>query len=72
MCWARASTTTLQLAALYSIFANDGVLLSPRLLVDEEVSEPRRVLSRATARELREMMQYTVETSGLRNSIIPA
>lgn len=65
------STTTLQLAALYSIFANDGVLLSPRLLVDEEVSEPRRVLSRATARELREMMQYTVETSGLRNSIIP-
>ncbi len=65
------STTSLQLAALYSVFANDGILLSPRLLADEAVTEPRRVLSSATARQVRDMLQYTVETSGLRNSMIP-
>ncbi len=65
------SSTTLQLAALYSIFANDGILVSPRLLADEEVTAPRRVLSSATAREVRSMMTYTVEMSGLRNSMIP-
>lgn len=65
------STTTLQLATLYSIFANDGVLVSPRLLAGEHVTEARRVLSSATAREVRSMLAYTVETSGLRNSMIP-
>ena len=65
------STTTLQLATLYSIFANDGVLVSPRLLAGEEVAEPRRVLSAGTAREIRDMLTYTVEMSGLHNSAIP-
>lgn len=65
------STTTLQLAALFSTFANDGVLVSPRLLNDEQPSEVRRVLSTATAREVRDMLTYTVENSGLSNSMIP-
>lgn len=65
------SATTLQLAALYSVFANDGVLVSPRLLKDEETAPDRRVLSASTARLVREMLAYTVETSGLRNSMIP-
>lgn len=65
------STTTLQLATVFSVFANDGILVSPRLLQDEVVSEPRRVLSSSTAREVRDMLTYTVEASGLRNSMIP-
>lgn len=65
------STTTLQLAALFSVFANDGVLVSPSLLQAEQPGEVRRVLSSATAREVREMLTYTVETSGLRNAMIP-
>src|SRR5690625_446289 len=65
------STTTLQLAALYSVFANDGVLVSPRLLAGEETAGERRVRSAPTARLVRDMLAYTVETSGLRNSLIP-
>ena len=65
------SSTTLQLASVFSTFANDGVLVSPTLLKDEKPSDVRRVLSSATAREVREMLTYTVETSGLRNSMIP-
>ncbi|HLR45520.1 MAG TPA: penicillin-binding transpeptidase domain-containing protein, partial [Deinococcales bacterium] len=65
------STTTLQLAALYSIFANDGLLVSPRLLADEETAEDRRVLSASTAGTVRDMLAYTVENSGIRNSMIP-
>ncbi len=65
------STTTLQLAALFSVFANDGVLVSPRLLQGEEPGQVRRVLSSKTAREVRDMLTYTVETSGLRNAMIP-
>ncbi len=65
------STTSLQLAALFSIFANDGVLVTPTLVQNEQVAAPRRIISSATARELRAMLQYTVEMSGLRNSSIP-
>ncbi len=65
------SSTTLQLAAIYSVLANDGVLVEPRLVRGEQVDAPRRVFSSATARLVREMLTYTVEASGLRNSAIP-
>lgn len=65
------SSTTLQLAALYSIFANDGVYVPPNLITGEQLASPRRVISSATARELRNMLYYTVETSGLRGARIP-
>ncbi|MEX2501916.1 MAG: penicillin-binding transpeptidase domain-containing protein, partial [Trueperaceae bacterium] len=65
------TTTPLQLAAAYAIFANDGVYLPPRLLDDEASVPPHRVLSSEVARTVRDMLTYTVEESGLRHSRIP-
>lgn len=65
------STTPLQLAAAYAIFANDGVYVPPRLVEDEAAPEPYRVLSSEVARTVRGMLRYTVEESGLRASRIP-
>ena len=65
------STTVLQLATAYSIFANDGMLFQPRLLEDAQVDAPRQVLTTNVAKSLRSMLTYTVEESGLRNSRVP-
>jgi cell division protein FtsI (penicillin-binding protein 3) len=65
------ATTPLQLAAAYAIFANDGVYVPPRLVDDEALGEPYRVLSSEVARTVRDMLRYTVEESGLRHSRIP-
>lgn len=65
------STTPLHLAAAYGIFANDGLYVPPRLVEGEEVPPPQRVLSSEVARTVRDMLVYTVEESGLRNSRIP-
>jgi cell division protein FtsI (penicillin-binding protein 3) len=65
------SVTALQLAAAYSIFANDGMLVTPRLLESEQVPEPYPVLSPEVAYTIRSMLRHTVEQSGLRHSKIP-
>ncbi len=65
------ATTPLQLAAAYAILANDGVYVPPRLVDDESVPEPHRVLTSDVARTVRGMLQYTMENSGLQRSIIP-
>ena len=65
------STTPLQLAAAYSIFANDGVYVPPMLVEGEANPEPHRVLSTEVARTVRDMLRYTVEESGLSTSRIP-
>lgn len=65
------SLTPLQLAAAYSIFANDGVYVPPVLVEGEEVPAPHRVLSAEVARGVRDMMVHVMENSGLRNSIVP-
>ena len=65
------STTAVQLATAYSIFANDGVLVSPYLVEGEAVEPPRRVISSETSRTVRRMLEYTVDHSGLRDSRIP-
>ncbi len=65
------SLTPLQLAAAYSIFANDGVYVPPVLTSDEVVPEPHRVLSPEVAQSVRSMMVHVMENSGLRNSILP-
>lgn len=65
------STTPLQLAAAFAIFANDGVYVPPVLVEEEATPEPHRVLSTEVARTVREMLRYTVEESGLAASRIP-
>jgi cell division protein FtsI (penicillin-binding protein 3) len=65
------ATTPLQLAAAYAIFATDGVYVPPRLVEDEATPDPHRVLSTDVAREVRGMLQHTVERSSLRDTAIP-
>ena len=65
------ATTPLQLAAAYSIFANDGVLVPPKLVEGAETPPAYRVLSTEVSQTVRDMLVHTVEESGLRNSIIP-
>ncbi len=59
------STTTLQLAALYSIFANDGVYIPPYLIESEKQENARQVISIETARTIRAMLKYVVDNSSL-------
>jgi cell division protein FtsI (penicillin-binding protein 3) len=60
------SATALQLAAAYSIFANDGRYVTPQVVEAEVASTPaRQVLDPEVARTVREMLAYTVDNSGL-------
>lgn len=65
------SLTPLQLAAAYSIFANDGVYVPPVLASSDDVPQPHRVLSPEVAQGVRSMMIHVMESSGLRNAILP-
>lgn len=65
------STTPLQLAAAYSVFANDGVYVPPRLTADEVVPAPHRVLSPEVAQGVRSMLIHVAQTSGLREAVVP-
>ncbi len=66
------SATALQLAAAYSIFANDGRYVTPQV-VESEVgnSAAKQVLDPAVARTVRGMLAYTVQNSGLKDAKIP-
>ncbi|HET8984205.1 MAG TPA: penicillin-binding protein 2 [Trueperaceae bacterium] len=65
------STTPLQLAAAYSVFANDGMYVPPRLSADEAVPEPHRVLSPEVAQGVRSMLVHVTQASGLRDAVVP-
>lgn len=66
------SATALQLAAAYSVFANDGRYVTPQV-VESAVGSGKsvQVLDPAVARELRAMLAYTVDNSGLSTAKIP-
>ena len=65
------SVTALQLAAAYSVFANDGLYVTPYLVEGSQVPEPRHVISPEIAYTIRSMLRYTVEESGISASRIP-
>lgn len=58
------SVTTLQLAHAYSVLAADGVKRPPTLLKRREPPAGQRVLSAATARKVRAMMETVVSVKG--------
>lgn len=65
------STTTLELAANYSIFANGGYYITPYLVEGSKVPEPQIRLSHETADTVLQMLRYTVEQSHLKDSMVP-
>lgn len=64
------STTTLQLAAMYNIFANDGLYITPYLVEGDTPVQPRRVFSSEIAETMRKMLEYVVQQGHL-NSVMP-
>ena len=59
------SATALQLAAAYSVFANDGRYVTPQVVEAAVGAETaKQVLDPAVAREVRDMLAYTVDNSG--------
>jgi cell division protein FtsI (penicillin-binding protein 3) len=65
------STTTLQLAAMYNIFANDGIYLTPYLVEGDVLPEPRRVFSSEVATTMRQMLEYVVHQNEHLSKIMP-
>jgi cell division protein FtsI (penicillin-binding protein 3) len=62
------STTALQLAVAYSVFANDGLYVPPVLIEGAETPPPHRVLSPEVAATMRALLSHVTEASGLRNA----
>ncbi len=64
------STTNLQLAANYSIFANKGYYVTPYLVEGDSVPSPQQRLSEGTADAIMTMMTYVVGQSNLKKSMV--
>jgi cell division protein FtsI (penicillin-binding protein 3) len=64
------STTTLQLAAMYNIFANDGMYLTPFLVEGDDLPKPRRIFSTEVGATMRKMLEYVVQQGHL-NDVMP-
>lgn len=65
------SATALQLAAAYSVFANDGLYIRPRLIEDGGEPEVKRILSANVAKAVRGMLEGVVESGEARRAKIP-
>ncbi|MCA9839137.1 MAG: penicillin-binding protein 2 [Trueperaceae bacterium] len=65
------STTSLELAANYSIFANKGMFITPYLVEGDEPPAPQRRLSDKTAETVLSMLRYVVDESSLKESMVP-
>jgi cell division protein FtsI/penicillin-binding protein 2 len=68
------SVTPLQMAAGYAAIASDGVLRTPRLVLEEDGVEAdpgpsQRVLSRANAEKLSEMLEGVLEAGGTAEAV---
>ncbi len=58
------SVNLLQLTQAYTIFANDGVVLKPRLYANEEIKVGEKVISPNVSKKMRAFMQAVVEEDG--------
>jgi cell division protein FtsI (penicillin-binding protein 3) len=58
------TNTLLQLARAFSVFANDGHLVTPRLLLDQEVPEPQKIYSTESIDAMRQILEETTSKRG--------
>lgn len=66
------ATTGIQMLAAYAAIANDGVFNRPTILKGGNEKKPgRRIISKATARDLTEILTEAVETGTGKNARIP-
>lgn len=65
------AVTPLQLAAAFSVLANDGVYVTPKLLADAPAERGTRVFSSATARTVLTMLEAATGTDGTGHKAVP-
>ena len=64
------TVTALQLAVAYSVFANDGMLISPRLALVDNPPKKQAVISTQLAANMRQMLVSAAQYGGARNSLV--
>ncbi len=64
------TVTALQLAVAYSVFANDGLLIQPRLAMVDNPPKQRPLLNKQLAINMREMLVSAAQYGGARNSLV--
>lgn len=65
------AVTPLQLAAAFSVIANDGIYVAPRLLADAPVEKGNRVFSSSTARTVLTMLEAATGPDGTGYKAVP-
>lgn len=58
------TNTLLQLARAFSIFANDGYLITPRLLMNQKVPAPQKIYSTETINTMRTILEEATSKQG--------
>ena len=64
------TVTALQLAVAYSVFANDGLLVQPRLAMVDNPPKQRPLINKQLAINMREMLVSAAQYGGARNSLV--
>ncbi len=68
------AVTPLQLAAAFSVLANEGMYVTPKLFADQE-NKPEiardRVMSKAVARQVKSMLEYATSEDGTGSKAVP-
>jgi cell division protein FtsI (penicillin-binding protein 3) len=64
------TTTSLQMAAAFSVLVNDGKLIPPKLFEGQKVGGATQVISSDAARQTRDMLEYTVRC-GVKRAQVP-
>ena len=68
------AVTPLQLAAAFSVLANDGLFVYPHLFMDQSqpaVSAPVRVMPEQISRQVMSMLEYATSTDGTGSKAVP-
>ena len=65
------AVTPLQLAAAFSVLANGGMHVSPKLIHGDEVEPPYRVMSEQVARVVMRMMEHATGPDGTGMNAVP-
>jgi len=65
------AVTPLQLAAAFSILANDGKLMAPHIRADEATDEVRQVIPASVSHQLLSMLEYATSQDGTGRQAVP-
>lgn len=66
------ATTPLQLAAAFSVLANHGVKLTPRIVLSDEINHGKQVFSLETSQAITQMLIAATSVNGTGQRAVPA